>query len=215
MNSITKAFVVGAACFAACAVVRAETPGAGNTVTVESQTVGPAPSPEYVWMAGHWNSDAGQWKWIAGHWELPPSRSAAWIEGHWIQSGTGWAWVNGAWNVGSTPQSPGVPPTPPGSPTAAQQGVPTPSGAAPYVPGQYPAGSQPGAVYPVAGATDYGPAVDYSVAYPDYYWAGYPWGWGFFPGALYLGVGGWGYGGHYWGHGGFHGSGFRGGGHFR
>lgn len=190
----------------------------------ENQVAGPPPSPGHVWMAGHWNSEGGQWKWISGHWDLPPSRSAVWISGHWVQGGSGWVWVNGAWNVAEAPQSPSAPPQPPGeSPTAAfqtpaqnGQAVPMPSTPAPYAGGQYAQGGQPPGVYQAPGDTYY-PPVDYTTVYPSYYSDGYPWGWGIYPGiALGFGWGpgywGWGRGG--WGYvrgaGGWHHAGFVG-----
>jgi hypothetical protein len=207
----------------ACAAPSIASAAENQTAAAESQIAGPSPSSAHVWMAGHWNSEGGQWKWMAGHWDLPPSRSAVWISGHWIQGSGGWVWVNGAWNVAEAPQSPDMPPQPPGqNPQAAQelnqapaqggQAVPMPSTPAPYVAGQY----APGGQVPIyqGPADGYYPPVDYSAADPGYYWNGYPWGWGIYPGlAIGLGWpgywgwghGGWGYarGGGVWHHGGF------------
>ncbi len=179
--------------------------------------IGPAPSPAYVWMAGHWNSENGQWKWVAGHWDLPPTRSSVWVAGHWIQGSAGWVWVNGAWNVAEAAQSPSAPPQPPaakGAPALAGQAVPMPSSPAPYVGGQYSAGQVPVMDQPPA-TTDYPPLgyYDYGADYPGYYYAGDPWAWGLYPG-ISLGLGWWGpwggygyghgyYGHGSWGHGGF------------
>ena len=215
MNSRIRILLAGAACFAGCALARAQAPG--PSVVAEDQMMGPAPSPAYVWMAGHWNSDAGQWKWIAGHWDLPPSRSSMWVPGHWIQKGDGWVWRNGAWNVAEAAQSPSAPPQPPMANVAPGQAVPMPSTPAPgvegqyapgqYAPGQYAPGQVPVMDQPPA-TTDYPPVVydagaAYPGYYPGYYYAGDPWAWGVFPG-LALGFGwwgGWGYGHGYYGHG--------------
>jgi len=224
MNSRIRTLLAGAACAAACtaalAVVPASTTAPANSVAVaDNPMMGPPPSPEYVWMSGHWNSDAGQWKWTAGHWELPPSRSAVWVSGHWVPANGSWAWTNGAWNVAEAPQSPAMPPEPPGQPATGLepgQGVPMPSTAAPGVPGQYGynAGGQVPALYQQPVVTDYGP-IDYSVGYPGYYWAGNSWA--VYPGPFYLGLG-WGRGFYGWGRGGYRGvRGFSSGhgGHFR
>ncbi len=207
MNSKLRMLLAGAACIAACAIGRADpaansgAPDAGPAV--DNPVAGPAPSAEYVWMSGHWNSVNGQWKWVASHWDLPPNRSAVWVEGHWAPSNGQWVWVNGAWNVAQAPQSPSAPPAQPGA--AYPQGMPTP-----YTPppGVAVAGQQSQVVYQQPGVGYYDPAVN-GAAYPGYYWNGDAWAWGFYPSALYLGFGwgGWGHGG--WGHG------FGGGGHFR
>ncbi len=160
-------------------------------------------------MAGHWNSEGGQWKWVAAHWELPPSRSAVWVGGHWVPQGGSWAWVNGAWNVTDTAQSQAGPPQPPAA------GVPTPSTPAPTIDGAYAPGGVVRAIDQPPVTTDYGP-VEYSTPYPDYgYLPYYGWDWGFYPGAFidwgpgfygwggygFAGYGGWGRGGGHYGRG--------------
>jgi hypothetical protein len=206
MNTRIRIIMSGTACAVAGALALAApsvASAADNpTAAAESQIAGPSPSSAHVWMAGHWNSEGGQWKWVAGHWDLPPSRSAVWVAGHWIQGSGGWVWVNGAWNVAEVPQSPDAPPQPPGQnpPQAVQNGnqsVPMPSTPPPYVAGQYAPGGQAPMVYQGEADTYY-PPVDYSAVYPGYYWGGYPWAWGLYPGLAFgLGWGG------YWGHGGW------------
>jgi hypothetical protein len=209
MNAKIRNILTGAACAVAGALVCAAPSIAyaadGQTTAVENVTAGPSPSPAHVWMAGHWDNEGGQWKWVAGHWDLPPTRSSVWVPGHWVQGGNSWVWVNGAWNVAEAPQSPSAPPQPPGaSSDQAGPAVPMPSTPAPQVAGQYVQGGQVPAIY--QGPTDtYYPPIDYSAAYPGYYWDGAAWGWGFYPGfALgfgwgpgfygWGGRGGWGYG---------------------
>jgi hypothetical protein len=160
-------------------------------VAADNPMVGPPPSNDYVWMSGHWNSEGGQWKWVAGHWDLPPNRNAVWVAGHWVQGSSGWAWMNGAWNVAEAPQSPGAPPAPPGQGAGqgAPQGIPMPSTPAPNAQGQYySADGQVPVAYQGATVTDYGP-IDYSTAYPGYYWTGAAWAWGIYPGPFYFGLG--------------------------
>ena len=104
-----------------CAFASAASPGVPSdnpSAASDGVVAGPPPSPAYVWMTGHWNSENGQWKWISAHWELPPSRSAVWVGGHWVPQGGSWAWTNGAWSVGDSPQSQAGPPQPPGQPEA-------------------------------------------------------------------------------------------------
>ena len=246
MTTKIRLILSGSACILAgalaCSIPSVASAAENPTAAADSQMAGPPPSAGHIWMAGHWNSEGGQWKWVAGHWDLPPSRSAIWVPGHWIQASSGWSWVNGAWNVSEAPQSPAAPPQPPGEASAQNsyqapgQGMPMPSSPAPNVAGQYQyqytPGMQPDAVYQQPTETYYPP--DYSVSYPGYYWDGAAWGWGFYPGFA-LGFGwwgpgygygrGWGYGHGGYSHGGYHhaggyaghgvAGGHAGGGHFR
>lgn len=220
MNTKARLILLMALCLVAGAAAWAQQPGSPGPVhaPVDSQVTGTAPSPAYVWMTGHWNSESGQWQWVAAHWELPPSRSAVWIEGHWVASGSSWVWSNGAWNVGAPTQSSSTPPALPdqasiaGAPT--EPAVPSPSTPGPQVTGQLVQGGQVPAIDQPPLVTDYGP--DYStVYYPGYYWGGNSWIWGGYPGyyGFGLGLGPVIFG---WGHGGFRGGGFHGGfgGHF-
>ena len=214
MNSKIRILIAGAACALGCAFASSSysQPASGG----ETQVQGPAPSPAYVWMAGHWDSDGGQWKWVAAHWELPPAQSARWVAGHWTSQAGNWVWMNGAWSVGESAQAQAAPPQPPGQagPDGALSSqapyMPAPS---PYVNGE----DGPGGVSRVDAegtvVTDYGPAVystypDYGYSY-GYGYAGYPWLWdgaviGFGFGPRFYG-GHYGYGGHYnYGHGGGH-----------
>lgn len=213
MNSKIRILLAGAAGALGCAF--ATTSFADVAASGDTAVQGPAPSPSFVWMAGHWDSDAGQWKWVAAHWEQPPTPSAAWIGGHWISQSGKWVWVNGAWNVADTPQPQSGPPQPPGqglqnSVTAVGSAqVPYSPAPSPYVDGEDGPGGVSRTVDEGAVVTDYGPATYYS-AYPDYGYAygygyGYPLLWdgailGFGFGPRFYGGGHYGYvrgGGHY------------------
>jgi hypothetical protein len=214
--AVAACLIVGSAAWAQMP----SSPGPGQGP--DSQVTGMAPSPAYVWMSGHWNSDGGKWQWVAPHWDLPPSRSAVWIEGHWVPSGASWVWSNGAWNVGAPTQSPSSPPQLPDQASVAaapaDPSLPSPSSPPPSVSGQLVQGGP----MPVPGqpdvVTEYA-QDDGAYYYPGYYWSGNTWIWGGYPGYYGLGIGlgpvifGWGRGG--WGHGGdFRGGGFGGhGGH--
>jgi hypothetical protein len=208
MNTKIRIILSGAACIVAgsLACLAPSTAYAQNPPPpADNQMMGAAPSPAYVWMSGHWNSEGGQWKWMAGHWDLPPTRSAIWVAGHWIQGGSGWVWVNGAWNVAEAPQSSAVPPQPPGEQTSAA--MPAPSTPPPNVAGQYSAGGQVPALYQPPTDTYY-PPIDYGAADPGYYWTGDAWAWGIYP-AFGFGLGWWGPGNVGWGRG-YYGRGFGG-----
>lgn len=205
MNSKIQKALAGAACVMGFAIAPAVPVGAvpEGPPAATGAVAGPAPSPAYVWMSGHWNMESGQWKWVSAHWELPPSRSAIWVGGHWVSQGGSWIWVNGAWNVADMPQAEAGPPQPPGQPATQGQVVPAPSTPAPYLDGQYGPGGVDRAIDQPPVTTDYGPSYD--VAYPGYSWTYDPWYWGGYP-WTYLGWGpgfyGWWGGGAYghWGH---------------
>jgi hypothetical protein len=218
MNSTTRFLLAGAACALGSAFA---TPSfADVTLVGDTQVQGAAPSASHVWMAGHWDSEGGQWKWVAAHWDLPPSQSATWVAGHWISESGKWVWINGAWNIGESAQAQAGPPQPPGQ--AGPDGVlatpapytPAPS---PYVNGEDGPGGVSRTVADGSVVTDYGPAYatypDYGYGY-GYGYGGYPWLW---DGAIIgFGFGPRFYGGHY-GYGGNRGhfnNGHAGGGHF-
>jgi len=194
-------------CLLAALLLSAAPQHASAQAAAEGQP-GAAPSPSYVWMSGHWNSENGQWKWVAAHWDLPPARNALWVGGHWAAEAGKWVWVNGAWNVSDPGQAQSSPPEAPAG--QAQPGVPLPSTPPPLPEGDLAADGTVKAVQMIPMTTDYGP-IDYSISDPGAYWAGdpywaaYPWIWGY-PGAyvgLGWGPGYYGYGGRggYWGHG--------------
>jgi hypothetical protein len=191
MNSKTRVVLAGVAGIAGSLIGWAapatpstdsvtETPAA----SANFQVMQPAPSTAYVWMAGHWNSEGGQWKWIAAHWDLPPAQSAIWVSGHWIAGTSSWIWVNGAWNVAQAPQSSAEPPQPPGqAPSGANdvsaqgsQILPMPSTPAPYLTGQYPPEGPDAPIAQPMAADDYSTGdYGYDSIYPGYYWDGDAW----------------------------------------
>ena len=213
MKANTRILLASAACLIGGNLVLAqETPSAPPAAPL-----GAAPGQSYVMMAGHWDSDAGQWKWVAAHWEQPPSTSAVWVAGHWISQSGKWVWVNGAWNVGNAQETQAGPPQPPSLASGAvamedqQAGdaAPAPTSAAPYVDGQYGPGGVTRTIDQGDVVTDYGPAGYY---YPDYGWAGDPWYWG--GGFVSVGFGPRFYGGGYY-HGGYRRDGYYRGGYAR
>jgi hypothetical protein len=56
----------------------------------------PPPSPQYVWIQGHWAWN-GRWMWEPGYWVIPPRPYARWVPGHWRHHRDGWVWVPGNW----------------------------------------------------------------------------------------------------------------------
>ncbi|NBW87862.1 MAG: hypothetical protein EBR23_13810, partial [Planctomycetia bacterium] len=74
------------------AVVREPLPSAASQEVIEQQ-----PSPQHVWIGGHWRWQEGRYAWIAGRWDLPPRANVVWIEPRWERRGTGYALAGGYW----------------------------------------------------------------------------------------------------------------------
>jgi hypothetical protein len=50
------------------------------------------PSPQHVWIAGHW-AWRGRWLWMGGHWAVG-APGAVWIPGYWHRGPKGrWTWI--------------------------------------------------------------------------------------------------------------------------
>ena len=81
-------------------------PGAADTMS-------PQPSPQHVWVGGHWHWNGGQYGWVAGAWTLPPVENAVWIAPHWDSTGNGFTLAEGYWQqTTSTPMAVEAPPPP-------------------------------------------------------------------------------------------------------
>jgi hypothetical protein len=64
---------------------------------VRHEVIGIAPSPQHVWVQGHWEWH-NRWVWVDGYWAVPPRRQGVWIPGHWEQRRRGWVWIEGHWS---------------------------------------------------------------------------------------------------------------------
>jgi hypothetical protein len=63
----------------------------------------PRPSPNHIWIAGHWAWRAGAHVWIGGHWAMPPGAGYVWEPARWIpQPNGGYRFVEGHWRWGGT-----------------------------------------------------------------------------------------------------------------
>jgi hypothetical protein len=57
----------------------------------------PEPRPGFVWQAGYWTQQDGQWVWVDGQW-IQQQPNAAWQPTHWEQTPDGqWRLVPGQW----------------------------------------------------------------------------------------------------------------------
>jgi hypothetical protein len=73
-------------------VVVVDTPPAAQV-----ETIGVAPSPDHVWMPGHWTRDGNRWVWMSGRWEVRPNPASIYVPGHWEKRGDGYIWREGYW----------------------------------------------------------------------------------------------------------------------
>ncbi len=54
------------------------------------------PSPDAVWIDGHWGWRADEYIWVEGHWERHPHGN--WVPGRWERRDRGYVWVRGYWD---------------------------------------------------------------------------------------------------------------------
>jgi hypothetical protein len=93
--------------------------------SVSQEIIDERPSPQHVWIAGHWRWQDGNYVWIASHWELPPRANLAWVEPRWDQKANGYVLAGGYWQdagpqvVVVTPSAP-----PPPAPVIVEQAPP-------------------------------------------------------------------------------------------
>lgn len=64
-----------------------------------------APSPNHVWIGGHWAWRNNAHVWLPGHYMLPPGGGYHWEQARWVNEGGRWVYFEGHWVV-SQPTSP-------------------------------------------------------------------------------------------------------------
>lgn len=63
----------------------------------QTEIIGVAPAPGYVWMSGYYAWRGGRYVWFPGRWARPPRPGVVWIGGHWDRRPHGWVYVGGYW----------------------------------------------------------------------------------------------------------------------
>ncbi len=63
----------------------------------QQEVITTAPSPSYVWVAGHWNRTPDNWQWASGTWVQPPFSNAYWVPGYWQNRGGQYQWESAHW----------------------------------------------------------------------------------------------------------------------
>ena len=64
--------------------------------TPQVEVVGVAPSPNHLWVGGHWAWRGRRWVWAPGTWVVT-RENHAWVPGYWQRRGRHHVWVEGAW----------------------------------------------------------------------------------------------------------------------
>src|ERR1041385_3092672 len=94
------AAVANAPSVAPAPIVDKPLPPAGN------DTPGDQPSPQHVWVPGHWRWSEGAYVWETGRWEVPPASNMMWTAPQWQQSGNGFVLKEGYWDEAPPPPAP-------------------------------------------------------------------------------------------------------------
>ena len=56
----------------------------------------PQPSPQHVWIGGHWFWNGQRYVWQGGHWDIVVN-GRAWVPGHWYNNNGFWFFAPGHW----------------------------------------------------------------------------------------------------------------------
>jgi hypothetical protein len=65
----------------------------------QQEIITTAPSPQYVWVNGHWDRTPDKWNWVGGTWVKPPYSNAYWMPGYWQNQGGKYQWEDAHWAV--------------------------------------------------------------------------------------------------------------------
>ena len=60
------------------------------------EIIGPAPTPNHIWIGGFWRWNNGQHVWVSGHWEARRD-GYFYAPGHWYRNGNTWTFSGGYW----------------------------------------------------------------------------------------------------------------------
>jgi hypothetical protein len=60
------------------------------------ETVGPPPTPGYIWLGGYWDWVGGRHVWVPGHWSAPRP-GYRWVAHAWVHGPEGWHLREGHW----------------------------------------------------------------------------------------------------------------------
>ena len=95
--------VLATGCYSRRVYVQERGPVVREVVVTEAppaprvEVIGVPPSPQHVWISGHWAWEGRHYSWVNGYWELRPRQYASYVPGHWERSGRNWVYVEGHW----------------------------------------------------------------------------------------------------------------------
>jgi hypothetical protein len=61
------------------------------------ESIATAPSPQAVWVSGHWDRTPDKWNWMPGTWVQPPFANAYWQPGYWQHQRGRFVWEDAHW----------------------------------------------------------------------------------------------------------------------
>jgi hypothetical protein len=61
------------------------------------ETRGPAPGPNFEWIAGYHRWDGAHYVWVPGRWDRRPHPGAHWVAHRWVHRNGGYVLVEGHW----------------------------------------------------------------------------------------------------------------------
>lgn len=104
--------------FAADSVANAPTVPPAPTVDkplapAANDVPGDQPSPQHVWVPGHWRWSEGAYVWETGRWEIPPAANVTWQAPTWEKQANGYVLREGFWGEAPPPVTVAQPSTPP------------------------------------------------------------------------------------------------------
>ena len=62
-----------------------------------------APSPNHVWIAGHWMWRGNRHVWVNGYYRMAPRPGRRWVQSRWVNQGGQWVFYDGYWQNGPAP----------------------------------------------------------------------------------------------------------------
>ena len=67
-------------------------------VSEPQETVPPQPTPNAVWIRGHYAYTGNGYQWQSGRWEIPPANASRWVGPSWQPAANGgYVYVRGHW----------------------------------------------------------------------------------------------------------------------
>lgn len=102
MRALFLAAVLALPAIAGAQVVQFGVPGVrvvGAPPPVRVEVATARPSPNHVWVAGHWAWRGNQHVWMPGHWMMAPGSGYTYEQARWEQQNGAWVFIEGHWRA--------------------------------------------------------------------------------------------------------------------